>query len=193
MPRWERKMKKLFKLFTITCLILSLFGCGNKETKDDNSVQVDKEIFDVTITIPASWYEETDEEITQSKLDEQYKDSGFKSVTLNDDGSVTMVMSKSQHKELMEELKKSIDESITELVNDENCSYTEVKYNNNLSVFDVTLSTNEANFYDSMACLTLYFSGAMYNIFNGTETKDILINLYDVNGNLIDTYNGFEE
>lgn len=192
MPRWERNMKKLFKLFTITCLILSLFGCGNKETNNDG-VQVDKEIFDVTITIPASWYEETDEEITQSKLDEQYKDSGFKSVTLNDDGSVTMVMSKSQHKELMEELKKSIDESITELVNDENCSYTEVKYNNNLSVFDVTLSTNEANFYDSMACLTLYFSGAMYNIFNGTETKDILINLYDVNGNLIDTYNGFEE
>lgn len=193
MPRWERKMKKLFKLFTITCLILSLFGCGNKETKDDNSVQVDKEIFDVTITIPASWYEETDEEISQSKLDEQYKDSGFKSVTLNDDGSVTMVMSKSQHNELMEELKKSIDESITELINDENCSYNEIKYNKNLTQFDVILSTNEANFYDSMACLTLYFSGAMYNIFNGTETKDILINLYDVNGNLIDTYNGFEE
>lgn len=93
----------------------------------------------------------------------------------------------------MEELKKSIDESITELINDENCSYNEIKYNKNLTQFDVILSTNEANFYDSMACLTLYFSGAMYNIFNGTETKDILINLYDVNGNLIDTYNGFEE
>lgn len=186
-------MKKLFKLLTITCLILSLFGCNsNKETNDNNSIQVDKELLDVTITIPASWYEETNEEITQAKLDEQYKDSGFKSVKLNDDGSVTMVMSKSVHKKLMEDMKKNIDESLNELINDENCSYTEIKHNKEYTQFDVTLSGTEPNFFDSFGCLSLYLSGAMYNIFNGTETGDILINLYDSNGNLVDTYNGQE-
>ena len=168
------------------------FGCNKKENKDTNTVQVDKELLDVTITIPASWYEETNEEITQSSLDEQYKDSGFKSVTLNDDGSVTMVIPKSVHKELMEDMKNNIDESLSELINDENCSYTEIKHNKDFTQFDVTLSGSEPNFYDSFGCLSLYLSGAMYNIFNGTESNDILINLYDPNGNLVDTYNGQE-
>ena len=186
-------MKKLFKLLTITCLILSLFGCNsNKETNDNNSIQVDKELLDVTITIPASWYEETNEEITQAKLDEQYKDSGFKSVKLNDDGSVTMVMSKSVHKKLMEDMKKNIDETLNELIHDENCTDTENKHNKEYTQIDVTLSGTEPNFFDSFGCLSLYLSGAMYNIFNGTETGDILINLYDSNGNLVDTYNGQE-
>ena len=192
LPRWERNMKKLFKLLTIACLLLSLFGCNKKENKDTNTVQVDKELLDVTITIPASWYEETNEEITQSSLDEQYKNSGFKSVTLNDDSSVTMVIPKSVHKEFMEDMKNNIDESLSELINDENCSYTEIKHNKDFTQFDVTLSGSEPNFYDSFGCLSLYLSGAMYNIFNGTESNDILINLYDPNGNLVDTYNGQE-
>ena len=103
-----------------------------------------------------------------------------------------MVIPKSVHKELMEDMKNNIDESLSELINDENCSYTEIKHNKDFTQFDVTLSGSELNFYDSFGCLSLYLSGAMYNIFNGTESNDILINLYDPNGNLVDTYNGQE-
>ena len=108
------------KRIVATMLILSmaLSGCGSSGSADtattstqkveDTSstedafseldalgdVEVDKNIFDVTITVPADYVGD----VTQEELDAQAKESDIHSITLNEDGSATYVMSKSDRK-----------------------------------------------------------------------------------------------
>ena len=61
---------------------------GMKQLEAIGDVDVDKGLFNVTLTIPKDFVGET----TQEKLDESVKEKGYKSATLNSDGSVTYVM-----------------------------------------------------------------------------------------------------
>ena len=58
-----------------------------------SDINVEKELFDVTITIPSDYIGET----TQDELDKTANENGYKA-TLNDDGSVTYVMTKNSMK-----------------------------------------------------------------------------------------------
>ena len=193
-------MKKALILLVTLLLILDLSGCGTKENnvttneseEPSNEVEVEKELFDVTITIPASWYENTETEVTQESLDAQYTGEGYKSATLNEDGSVTIVMTKSQHKEMMKEIKVSIDDSIQEMLSDENYSFTKIEYNNDFTVFTATLSTNDVGIGESFATLLFDIYGAMYNIFNGTEVDNIKTVFCNSNGDVIKEINSNE-
>ena len=69
----------------------------NPDTIGD--IDVDKGVFDVVLTIPAELVGET----TQEELDEKASEYGYK-VTLNADGSATYTMTKSQHKEMLENM-----------------------------------------------------------------------------------------
>lgn len=70
-------------------------------------------LFNVALTIPAEYVEGT----TQKELNKQAKEGTFKSATLNKDGSVTYVMSKSQHKEMLNTLKDSIADELNKIPN----------------------------------------------------------------------------
>lgn len=79
----------------------------------EGGIEVDKGLLNVEITIPAEsaeYYGFNFE--SQEEADAYAKEQGFKSATLGDDGSVTIVMSKSQHKKTMEGLSKTIDEAL---------------------------------------------------------------------------------
>ena len=65
---------------------------------DIGSIDVDKGLFDVTITFPADFA--TD--ITQEEIDQQVADGKVHSGQINEDGSVTYVMSKDQHKAIVD-------------------------------------------------------------------------------------------
>ena len=109
--------KKLFLLLISTTLVLS--ACGSDSTtetatsaevvsettatenaaeiSDDLSdlealgdVEVDEGLFDVELTIPKDYVGET----TQENLDALAAEKGFKSITLNPDGSATYIMTK---------------------------------------------------------------------------------------------------
>lgn len=55
---------------------------------------------------------------------------GYKSGTLNGDGSVTYVMNKDQHNELMKGIKESIDSSMAEMIGSESTpNITDVQAN----------------------------------------------------------------
>ena len=126
------------KRIVATMLILSmaLSGCGSSGSADtattstqkveDTSstedafseldalgdVEVDKNIFDVTITVPADYVGD----VTQEELDAQAKESDIHSITLNEDGSATYVMSKSQHKQMMKDLADNCNASLSDMV-----------------------------------------------------------------------------
>lgn len=190
-------MKKKL-LLTLLALTITCSGCGSKTSNLDISsesqaaetvvetesttesdlsdlnslgdVKVEKELFDVVITIPADYVGET----TQEELEEKAKDSDIHSITLNDDGSATYVMSKSQHKKLMQEMADNINNSLADMINsDDYPNITDIKANSDFTNFTVTTTSTELGLTDSVSVMAFYMYGGLYAIFNGTEVDNI--------------------
>lgn len=191
--------KKLITLLLVSALTVS--GCGDSDTPTANApaeteapaaetpenesseadseniseldslgdVEVEQQLFDVTITIPADYVEST----TQEELDEAVKEHGYKA-TLNEDGSATYVMTRSQHKEMMDELTSSMQESLDSMAGSEEYpNITSVTANSDFTEFTVTTTNSKPDLTESFSVMAFYMYGGMYNIFNGTEVDNI--------------------
>lgn len=133
-------------------------------------IDVDKNLFDVTITVPADLVGDT----TQEELDAKAADSDIHSITLNDDGSATYVMSKSQHKKMMQELADNINSTLSDMVGSEDYpNFTDIKANSDFTNFTVTTTSTELDLTDSISIMGFYMYGGMYAIFNGTKADNI--------------------
>lgn len=120
-------------------------------------------LFNVALTIPAEYVEGT----TQKELNKQAKEGAFKSATLNKDGSVTYVMSKSQHKEMLNTLKDSIADELNKIPNSTDYpNVTKVEANDDYTKFTVTTASTELSFEEQFLSMQLYIYGGMYNAFN---------------------------
>ena len=120
-------------------------------------------LFNVALTIPAEYVEGT----TQKELNKQAKEGTFKSATLNKDGSVTYVMSKSQHKEMLNTLKDSIADELNKIPNSTDYpNVTKVEANDDYTKFTVTTASTELSFEEQFLSVQLYIYGGMYNAFN---------------------------
>lgn len=99
------------------------------------------------------------------------KKEGIKEVTKNEDGSLTYKMSKAKHKEMMEELRKGILETVEETKNSEDyVSIKDVTYNDSFTEF--TLLVNKSDYENSMdgfAAFGLGLSGMYYQLYNGVD------------------------
>lgn len=133
-------------------------------------IEVDKNLFDVEITVPADFVGET----TQEELDAKAKESDIHSITLNEDGSATYVMSKAQHKKVLEELSASINETLAEMsTSGDFPTITNVSANDDFTNFTVTVSTDELGLAESMSVIGLYMYGGLYGIFSGQTPDNI--------------------
>lgn len=120
-------------------------------------------LFNVALTIPAEYVEGT----TQKELNKQAKEGTFKSATLNKDGSVTYVMSKSQHKEMLNTLKDSIADELNKIPNSTDYpNVTKVEANDDYTKFTVTTASTELSFEEQFLSIQLDIYGGMYNAFN---------------------------
>lgn len=202
-------MKKLIALLLSVIMIFNFSACGadtegssnndapgsvqgNQESNTPNeSVSVDKSLFTVELTIPSEYI---GEEVTQESLNAKVAEDGFKSATLNADGSVTYVMTKDQHKEMMEELKGNIDSSLDEYIGSTDTpSITGIETNDDYTEFKIKLSTDTLGFGESFSALTFMIYGAMYNVFNGTTADNIAISyINEATGEVIHTTNSSE-
>lgn len=193
-------MKKM-KLFTTAILILTTIlvsGCSKKTgtvstasettisessiagsedgTKDNleamGNVGVEKGLFNVELTIPAQFVGEQ----TQEELNELSKEMGYKSITLNDDGSAKYVLTKRQHKDMMAELNTKINTSLSEMIGSEDYpNYTDITSNENFTEFVITTKSTELSMTENFSALGLYMYGGMYNIFNGTPVDNVSV------------------
>ena len=178
-------MKKtiFFALSIIICL--SLVGCGgssndtqqnieeDSKSEETQSIEVDEGLLNVEITVPPDFLEEG---TTQEDLDEAAKEDGIKSITLNDDGSATYIMSKSKHDEMMAGIRERIDESMAEMIDPETYpTFVEVTSNDDYTHFTVKLSSNEVGLSESISVLGFYMLGGLYNAFNGTPVDDVTV------------------
>lgn len=186
-------MKKILALMLSLSLLFLITGCSSdsgtesqspsvqpeQQSEDVNSFEdldgldVEQDLFDVEITIPESFL---DEGITQEDLDAEVKESGFQSATLNEDGSVTYVMTKAQHKEMMSGIKEAIDQSLQDMIDPETYpTFVEVTANDDYSQFTVKTTSSELGLTESFSVLAFYVYGGMYHAFNGTQVDDITV------------------
>lgn len=185
--------KSLFVLF-IGLLSLGLVACGSKEsdeTENDNtpaeeeneSVEVDKKLLSVEVTLPAFLFE-GEEEVDVDQVIADAKAEGIDKVTYNEDGSFTYKMSKAKHKELMEEMEKELIASVDEMTNSGDLpSIQDIKYNKSFSEFTMIVDRNAfENSFDGFAVLGIGLSGMMYQLFDGVDPEDyeVIINIEDI-------------
>lgn len=135
----------------------------NPDTNESYQLISSSGLFNVALTIPAEYVEGT----TQKELNKQAKEGTFKSATLNKDGSVTYVMSKSQHKEMLNTLKNSIADELNKIPNSTDYpNVTKVEANDDYTKFTVTTASTELSFEEQFLSVQLYIYGGMYNAFN---------------------------
>ena len=134
---------------------------------DDGKVAVDKGLLSVEITMPASMLESQDTEEAIASAKEQ----GVKEVTKNEDGSLTFKMSKSVHKEMMNEIGTSIKETVEETKNSEDySSIQDITHNDSFTKFTMVVDQETyENSMDGFAALTLGMSGMIYQIYDGAD------------------------
>lgn len=173
-------MKKRFlAILVVATLTLALFACGGKADKDTGSddteaksekIEVDENLFTMELTVPADFVGET----TQEELDQTAEEEGIKSITLNEDGSATYVMTKKKHKEMMKKIKSNIDEGLNAMIGSEDYpNFTKVEANKDYTSFTITTTSTELDFAESFSVLSFYMQGGLYNAFNGTPVDNI--------------------
>lgn len=195
-------MKRILALILVLSLSFTIVACGKSgnntdkdeihnaeeekgnENKEGNSVEVDKKLINVEVTIPASLLQlDNEEELDINQITEEAKKQGMKKVIANDDGSITYIMSKATHKEVMEEMKSSLIESIDEVINNGDFpSIQDIIPNEMFSEFDVVV--NKAKFensLDGMAALGIAFQSMFYQLFDGVEPDnyEVILNFKD--------------
>ena len=184
--------------FLIIILILSLLlaGCSNPEAgkdveKESNNqaeeitesdeigleeletlgeIETEDGLLNVEMTFPPDFVGET----TQEELNQLAITDGFISITLNDDGSATYIMTKNKHKKLLEETRVSFESSLEEMIG--SSDYPEIvsiKANDNFTEFTVVTKNTELSFSESFSVISFYMMGGMYGIFSGEEVDDV--------------------
>lgn len=179
-------------------LVLSLAGCGSSEPQTSATTQaatnsttttetttgfedleaigeleVEQNLFTVEITVPADFLGEG---ITQESLDADAAASNYISAKLNDDGSVTYVMTKAVHDEMMVGVRDNIQQALEEMVGSEEFpSFTKVEANDDFTQFTVETTSAELGLVESFSVLGFYMFGGMYHAFNGTQVDDIAV------------------
>lgn len=133
-------MKRILQILLLLCIILSLFSaCSNgsdvpatmtpevevvqpaetvlpteSATTEAQIIEVDEGLIFVDITLP-SWFLEG-EDMSTFDPTAYAKENEFKKAVLNDDGSLTVTLSKAKHRELVEETAASLETSFAEYV-----------------------------------------------------------------------------
>lgn len=148
-------------------------------------VSVQNGIVFVSINVPKDL---VGDDVTQESLDAKAGEN-YTSAKLNEDGSVTYLMTKAQHAAMLDSIRSAVDEGIQEMVTSDDYNMEKITYNDDLTQYDVTLSTTDVGFADSFGVLALYMYSGMYGIFSGKQPDNVVVNYYDPSGNLIDTAN----
>lgn len=195
------RMRGKMQICAAACaLALCLTACGGgaassaavvsdaaaSTSASEDGLNVEKNIFSVTLTYPASM---VDEGTTQDSLNNEISGiDGIKSATLNEDGSVTYIMTKAYHKQIMDDMAQTIDESMAEMVSSEDYpNFTKVEANEDYTVFTVTTKSKALSLDESLSLLQFYTEGAFYNVVSGNDADSIHVDFVNADtGEIID-------
>lgn len=191
---------KFYKVFICIMMLIAFTGCSEpgsatsepSPTEETGSqVEVDKGLLNVEITIGADMLETFDETAEEFKASlEENEEVDFKDVTINEDGSVTFKMSKSDHNKMMDEMLKSIDSSIAEITQNKEDypNVIDITHDKDLLNWKIKMSSTEQNISESFLCFGLAIQSIFYHAYNGDEQADVVVDYVDEDGNVFDTW-----
>lgn len=184
-----------------TMLSLNLVGCGSsssgksftastEESTESKGLSAEKGLLNVEVTIPATLVEQIDSEITSQQAADKYaEEQGIKKAVYNSDGSLTLTMTKSQHKKILASMSETMDESLQEMIDDDSSSISKIDVNDTYSEFKVTLDSDSVSLVDSLNVLAFYIYGGYYNALAGNQVDDIKIEYISAStGEVLESY-----
>lgn len=135
-------------------------------------LEIKRTVSDVKINVPSDFVNAE----TQEELDILAFEKGYKSATLNPDGSATFIMSKENHEKNMKETTKSINDSLNELIGSEEYpNFTKIEKNANFTKFTITTKSKELGMEERFSVIVFAMYGGMYNVFNGTPINNVYV------------------
>ena len=125
------------------------------------------------LTIPKDFAEQT----TQEECDRTASENGYRSVKLNDDGSVTYNITGAQHRAMMLRLKTSIDASLAQLYGpaSEHPDHVKIVPNDDYTSFTIITKADSVNLAEEADIMRIYMYGKTYNVFSGAAADNIHI------------------
>lgn len=142
---------------------------ASSKASEETGIEVDKGLLNVEITLPKMFFE--DEELAD--IEEQMEDSHEANVTKNDDGSLTIKMSKKEHKQLMSDMQEEFVDTIKQMIEAEDYpTIKDISYNRNMTELSIVVNKEEfESSFDGFALFSLGFTGLFYQIFNGKDIE----------------------
>lgn len=153
-------MKKITILLISVLLLLSLAACSSAQDK-----------MPMEITLPASLFEG----LSESEIQADAVEHGYESCTVNQDGSVTYVMTGAKHRAALEDYREQIDEKIVELFHSEerHDAFHDIEHNEDFTQLDILVNLEEYTEDDNVHALDFYRLCAFYQAFSGIAYTDI--------------------
>lgn len=141
----------------------------NQVTEESDDIVVDKNLLTVDIRFPQEIVGDT-----SGFNEEEYlaENQGIKSATVNDDGSITLTMTKNKHKELLVEMKEGLDKTFEELINGKDTPYIK-DIESTKSYREVRVKV-DGEVYEEAFDFTPFVIGVsagMYQLYSGDEYK----------------------
>ncbi len=169
-------MKKITALFLALLFVFALTACGDK-TKTDGEAFDGNET--VELVMPEMFFTgESEEEIIAAA-----KEEGFRTATVNEDGTVTVTITKAEQQKLIKEYEAEIENTIAEMdkEKDESQAYIGVEHNKDYSQFDVKVDKDKYTEEDNFFTLEFAFLGAWRQLLAGTrlDKADTVVNIVD--------------
>ena len=168
--------KKIVILLLSATLVLS--SCGTNGAQQGSEME---------LTIPAEFVGEQ----TQEDLNEIAEENGFKSITLNEDGSATYVMTQKQHEEFLTEYRNQINDSLKEMIGSESYpNFTKIEANDNFTEFTITTKSTSLDMNESFSVMAFYMFGGLYGVFSGETVDNVTVTFVnEATGEVISTSN----
>lgn len=183
-------MKRISILLLVVGLMLLLVGCGGKDgasntyeqndsvTEVENSdlggeaIEVDKHLFSVEVTIPASFF--GDDDLEQIKTEAE-QEEGIKEVTINSDGSITYKMTKAAHSKMMDDAREEMENTIREILDGGDFpSIVDIKTNRSFAEFTMVVDREKfENSFDGFAAFGLGIGSMFYQVFDGADVDTV--------------------
>ncbi len=160
---------------------------GLEDLEDVGDVEVDRNLLSVDITIPDSFFEGEDPQDIVDGAEAQ----GIRETTVNPDGSVTYRMSRGQHRELLEELRTSINESLDEMVG-EFASVQAINHNDDFTGIEMRVNRQAyESSLDSFAIFGIAIGAGYYQLFSGADTDSYRVVVNTVDADTNETFDTF--
>ena len=113
---------------------------------------------------------------SQEEADKIAEKNGYESAFLEEDGSLTVVMEEEVYEKMISAFLDSVEKGVKEIIGEGSVSSVKkIEYNEDLSVFTVSVDADEIGIIERQAAEELVMYGTLYHIYTGNNVDHIQV------------------